>query len=391
MATLLFVLAGCSSYEPRMKPGQKAASGRPLAEISKDRLNNLNELAQVIGDVKNPQNATNAIPKVTKLYGVWKDLALEEKAAKKSATPEEEKANQQQFNAKITGAEGNVSQVFDAMKGTVRPEPKELIKAFNDGKAAVEAAVAAANVAAGASAEIVATSPEGSTWMMWIVELFVLAACVAFLFNDGIWGNTLRLVNVIFAGLLAINFYEPLANLITNYSADIHSFTAFMDFLSFWICFVGFAAILMAVTDKVSRVRIRFLQIVERVGGIVLSLCVGWVMVGIVLTSLHTAPLGEYPFLGCFQPQASMFFGVLAPDREWMGFTRYESEGPMCRSVSASDLKKVAFTDIGENNLIDKHHKRRIELEKYIRGNADHKILVNKQFIKAAPPPKPGG
>ena len=86
-------------------------------------------------------------------------------------------------------------------------------------------------------------------------------------------------------------------------------------------------------TDAVSKVRVRFLKIVDLWGGVVLSLCIGWVMVGFTLTSLHAAPLGQYPLLGSFQPQNSMFFGMFAPDREWLGFTKYQSWGPYCRSV----------------------------------------------------------
>ena len=46
-------------------------------------------------------------------------------------------------------------------------------------------------------------------------------------------------------------------------------------------------------------------------------------MVCFTLASLHTAGRwAQYPFLGSFQPQNGMFFGVLYPDREWLGFTR---------------------------------------------------------------------
>lgn len=199
------------------------------------------------------------------------------------------------------------------------------------------------------------------------------------MFQDGIWGNCLRLVNVIFAGLLAMNFYEPVARFMTDpgkYASflkydELHTYTAFFDFLGFWVCFVFFAAVLIAVTDSVSRVRVRFMQIAERIGGIALSLIIGWVMSGIVLVSLHLALLGEYPFLGCFQPQANMFLGVLAPDREWLGFTRYQSE----YGYSWLGTNNV-FPDSGDKNFITKNWKRRIEIERYVRGQLDHPIRV---------------
>ena len=81
-------------------------------------------------------------------------------------------------------------------------------------------------------------------------------------------------------------------------------------------------AVFRTVTDLASRVRVRFLTIVDFWGGVAVSASIGWVMVCFTLASLHMAPLAQYPFLGSFQPQNGMFFGVLYPDREWLGFTR---------------------------------------------------------------------
>ena len=111
-----------------------------------------------------------------------------------------------------------------------------------------------------------------------------------------------------------------------------------------------------------------------------MSLCIGWVMVGFTLASLHAAPLAQYPLLGSFQPQNSMFFGMLAPDREWLGFTKYQSSGPYCRSVSEEQLKQCVFP----SDFIEKQLERRMHVEKYILGNNDHAIRVNKQFMKPA-------
>ena len=119
--------------------------------------------------------------------------------------------------------------------------PAELAKALEAGQNAVDEAEAPDNSPTGA-VEIVATKAEGSTWAMWVLTLFVIAACVGFLFREGIWSNVVRLVNVVFAGLLAMNFYEPLAKFAAGYQEDMHTFTAFWD-LAFWICFIGFAAV----------------------------------------------------------------------------------------------------------------------------------------------------
>jgi hypothetical protein len=365
-----------------------------MEDIKKDQLSAYTDLANLISAVNNPESATKAVPDAKRLYARLVELAAEKKVADRNVTPEEEKRLETTYGIKISSQQGTLDMAPNTLGQLIKPPPADLIAAVTAGKEALTAAEAAVDNSG--PVDIVASQPEGGAWMMWVLILFVIAACAGFLFQDGIWGNCLRLVNVLFAGLLAMNFYEPVARFMTEPGKtadflkydDLHTFTAFWDFLAFWICFIFFAAILIAVTDQVSRVRVRFLQVAERAGGVILSLIIGWVMSGIVLTSLHLAPLGEYPFLGCFQPQSSMFLGFLAPDREWLGFTRYQSKFGYCRPVSGFE-----FPDSGDQNFIDKHHKRRIEIERYVRGNNDHSLRVNPQFIHKAganPAPPPG-
>ena len=53
----------------------------------------------------------------------------------------------------------------------------------------------------------------------------------------------------------------------------------------------------------------------------------GYVTIAFLLTALHTAPLPR-EFLG-FTPERNNFFGMLAPDRDWLGFVQYVSEKSM--------------------------------------------------------------
>ena len=80
--------------------------------------------------------------------------------------------------------------------------------------------------------------PDSSGWAVWLLCVLILAVCGGFLYRDGLWGNAIRLVNVVFAGLLAMNFYEWLAKYLTNLSDDLHPYVPFFDFLALWICFI---------------------------------------------------------------------------------------------------------------------------------------------------------
>ena len=77
--------------------------------------------------------------------------------------------------------------------------------------------------------------------MIFLILLLVLAACEGFLYNEGIWGNLIRLVNVLTAALLATNFWEPLARVLEeNVSKPL---TYFWDFIALWGLFCVFLII----------------------------------------------------------------------------------------------------------------------------------------------------
>ncbi len=56
----------------------------------------------------------------------------------------------------------------------------------------------------------------------------------------------------------------------------------------------------------------------------VLALLTGYVTMAFLLTALHTAALPR-EFIG-FRPERKNLFDMVAPDRQWLGFTQYVSE-----------------------------------------------------------------
>jgi hypothetical protein len=179
-------------------------------------------------------------------------------------------------------------------------------------------------------------------WILSALLLVIFAACVAFLYPESLWSNALRLVNTVTAGLLAMNFFEPVARWLT---AQMPSYTALWDFLALWALFVLCFIALSTITNRISRVDVRFLKLADRIGSGLLTAWIGWVIVGFSLTTLHAAPLVKNFLFGGFQPGEKMFFGVLAPDLEWLAFTQKVSEGAYCRWAPAEDPDAYVFPD----------------------------------------------
>jgi uncharacterized membrane protein required for colicin V production len=379
LCALLFLLAvaGCSYGPEKIRTGPKIVPGRPTQNIWNDMNSSSNELERALNDIKDVATAKDTAPKVTAFYDKVRALYLEG-SGRKDMTPDQSKQFEDQFGENLERAQTSFKQDMDGLSKRVPALPDELLKAFADGRKSIDdAKEVARQQAALPPPEVLPENPDapGFSYATFILCLAVLGACVACLFRDGLWSNALRLINVVFAALLAMNFYEPVANYATKWSEDFHSFIALIDFLALWTCFVVFVVVFRAVTDSVSKVRVKFLQVVDRPAGIVLSFCTGWVMVGFTLTSLHLSPLSQYPLLGSFRPneaQNTMFFG-LNPDREWLGFTKYESSGPFARM---EDGDHSFPSDFIETQLV-----RRMHVEKYISNNSDHAIRVNPKMV----------
>ncbi len=167
----------------------------------------------------------------------------------------------------------------------------------------------------------------------------VLVGVFASLMREGLWSNAIALVNVITAGLIATNFFEPLADWLTK---KVPSGKYFWDFLVLWVLFAVTLFVLRSATDRVSRVRVRFKKPIEAAGGYLFALWTAWVFVCFLTMTLHTAPLSRNFLFGGFRPESRMLFGT-APDRLWLAFVHRLSKGPYRRRAFDLDPERYTF------------------------------------------------
>jgi len=160
------------------------------------------------------------------------------------------------------------------------------------------------------------------TWVLYLCLIVIFAVCVIMSLASGLWGNLLMIFNVILAGLIATSYFEPLARWLEN---QMPTYTYLWDFVAIWVVFSLAAGLLRALTDTMSRVKVRFKKPVELAGGLLCGAIIGWLMICFTLFSLHTAPLAEQFMGGAFNPGQNMFFG-LAPDRRWGRFAAGQSD-----------------------------------------------------------------
>lgn len=175
--------------------------------------------------------------------------------------------------------------------------------------------------------------------MMGMGVIFLIAVPLAIFglrWREGFWGNTVCFSNVTFASLVAINFYEPVANLLTDaYIGGLF----FYDFMAFWLLLALTFFLLNTMTNKLSKVKVHFPLTVERVGNVILLIGLFLNFVSVIVFSYPMAP---------FQPpdaahtatetNSTEYFGKkvrilstgsLAPftySKPWIGPDRYVGE-----------------------------------------------------------------
>jgi hypothetical protein len=193
---------------------------------------------------------------------------------------------------------------------------------------------------------------------MWLVLILIFFGCVAFLVNGGLWTNTLVLINTVTAGLIAFNYFEPLAGWLDKKEP---SFTYVWDFLCMWFVFSVAMGIMRTATDLLSRVKVKFRRPVDMAGGIIMACLVGMVMVCFTAATLHTAPLARKFLFESFDPDSPM---AMAPDRQWLKFVRMESRGSFYHSGPKANRQAYNFPH--SKDFITKYADRRLDFEKQI-------------------------
>jgi hypothetical protein len=149
-----------------------------------------------------------------------------------------------------------------------------------------------------------------------LIVLGIVTWCVA---GEGVWGAALVFFSVLIAGFLAMNFFEPVAGLLSGGG----SWDYYWDFVALVGIFAAAVTACRLFTDYLMPVYVEVLPLMYDIGRWLLGAATGYVVMAFFSTALHTAPLPR-EFAG-FAPEKKLLFG-LGPDRQWLAMTQYVSE-----------------------------------------------------------------
>lgn len=180
----------------------------------------------------------------------------------------------------------------------------------------------------------------------WIIFGIVLFASIAMTVREGLWSNTITLVNIIISGLVAFGFYSPL---VVYLDEDVTNgqHTYWLDFAIIWALFSAAMVICRSLTAAASKTRMRFKYPIDDIGGPLVGIIAAFVLASFTLATFHTSPMPKDAFSGKLvytdADTASIF---TQPDAAWLRFFATMSQPSALGASSTDGFSAKAFVKI---------------------------------------------
>jgi hypothetical protein len=139
--------------------------------------------------------------------------------------------------------------------------------------------------------------------------------------SEGLWGSALMFFNVLFAGMIAFNFYEPLAGLVDK--SGLGWLMSFSECLCLLVLFGVSIVALRLTTESLAPAMVRFPLPIYHAGRLVFGLAGACVTMAIIILAFETAPVHKKVFKAIAYDSKPPFGAGL--DHQWLGFFQHET------------------------------------------------------------------
>ena len=186
--------------------------------------------------------------------------------------------------------------------------------------------------------------------MFWAIYGIVVFASVAMMVREGLWSNSISLLNIIISGLVAFGFYAPLTIYLDEKLGG--QYTYVLDFVVIWFLFAISMVIGRTVTVAASKTRMRFKNPIGPVGGPLVALLTAWVLAAFTLATLHTSPMPKDAFGGMLVGPADVSTAspFTSPDAAWLRFVQRMSAANALGSSRTEPFSAGGFVRIYEDH-----------------------------------------
>ncbi len=165
--------------------------------------------------------------------------------------------------------------------------------------------------------------------MLIVLTILIMLAVAYAFFLQGLQTAFAALVNVFLAGLIAFNFWEPIA---TELEQQLNGTFAqgFEDWLSLMVLFCVSLLALRLITNIIAKTEPELPAALQQGGATLCGLLTGYLTAGFIICAMQTLPIPE-DFLG-FSARIDPAGGTrrfLPPDRVWLAMMQRGSLGPL--------------------------------------------------------------
>jgi hypothetical protein len=177
-----------------------------------------------------------------------------------------------------------------------------------------------------------------------ITILFVLAVGYAF-FSQGLLTAFAMFVNVFVSGLVAFNFWEPLATELGDHLGGTVA-AGYEDWISLMSIFCITLVALRFLTNAIAKIEPELPALVQQIGAILFGMLTGYLTAGFLVCAMQTLPIPE-DFMG-FSARVDPAGGVrryLPPDRVWLAVMRRASAGSL--SSDGDGFDPTGYFELG--------------------------------------------
>ena len=214
------------------------------------------------------------------------------------------------------------------------------------------------------------------TWITIVVGLFAffsvlgIVGFVGFRWKDGLWGAILVAFNLVFAGLITMNYYEMLAQKLAT-AAPVGLF--YWDCMVFCILILITCSILNMITNRISRVLVMFPQPVEMSAKpLILIATVVLIFAPIVLYVIQIGATAPKPVAGYMDHVKN---SPTLIERVLPGAMKWSSTGALSTLNGSTEFDP-------NNDFLIRHYNRRCALFDELYKTRNSRFSGEAEFLK---------
>ena len=169
---------------------------------------------------------------------------------------------------------------------------------------------------------------------MLVAFTLIVTLIVAYsAFQEGVLPAIANLVNICLAGLVAFEFFEPIAGSLEDTFRGT-AFAGLEDSLSLFLLFAPTLGALRYLTINLAPQEVELPALFQQVGAGAIALVSGYLLAGFLVVFLQMLPLGEHflDFQYQAEPTASKVRTFLPPDRVWLSMMNRAGAGPFSQA-----------------------------------------------------------